>query len=61
MAQKVPKTSFELLELTALPPGTGARDSEYTPGILGESEPLYGSAGRTRLRMERGTAPITRS
>lgn len=57
-AQKSSKSSFGLLELSASLPGTDTNEPQYSPGILGESEALYGSAGRTGLRAGRGTAPV---
>ncbi|KAG8701236.1 hypothetical protein FRC09_005484, partial [Ceratobasidium sp. 395] len=41
------ESPFKLLALSSLPPGSETTGSQHTPGILGESEMLYGSAGRT--------------
>lgn len=40
---------YGLLALSSLPSDIGARDSQHSPGILGEAEVLYGSAGRTGM------------
>ncbi|KAB5594882.1 60S ribosomal protein l3 [Ceratobasidium theobromae] len=55
-AQSIPKSSFDLLELSASLSCASTQSSNYTPGILGESEALYGSAGRTGSRMTDGVA-----
>ncbi|CUA75925.1 54S ribosomal protein L3, mitochondrial [Rhizoctonia solani] len=42
---------FKLLEFSAAPSASDTHASKYTPGILGDSEALYGSAGRSGIKM----------
>ncbi|CAE7204451.1 unnamed protein product [Rhizoctonia solani] len=49
---------FRLLEYSAAPSASDSHDSEYTPGILGDSEALYGSAGRSGIKL--GSRSATR-
>ncbi|KDN50692.1 hypothetical protein RSAG8_01190, partial [Rhizoctonia solani AG-8 WAC10335] len=50
-SQEIPDYPFRLLELSAAPSASNSHDSRYTPGILGDSEALYGSAGRSGIKM----------
>ena len=45
------ENSFRLLEFSAAPSVSDSQDTTYTPGILGDSEALYGSAGRSGIKM----------
>ncbi|KAH7341977.1 ribonuclease III domain-containing protein [Rhizoctonia solani] len=50
-SQENPEYPFRLLELSAAPSTSDSRGSYYTPGVLGDSEALYGSAGRSGIKM----------
>ncbi|KEP49790.1 60S ribosomal protein l3 [Rhizoctonia solani 123E] len=45
------ENTFRLLDFSAAPSASDSQDSSYTPGILGDSEALYGSAGRSGIKM----------
>ncbi|KAF8717763.1 Ribonuclease III, partial [Rhizoctonia solani] len=49
-SQEKPEHQFKLLELSASSSGLGSNDSKYTPGLLGDSEARYGSAGRSGIK-----------
>ncbi|GAB1521737.1 54S ribosomal protein L3 mitochondrial [Rhizoctonia solani] len=50
-SQEKPEHQFKLLELSASSSGLGSNDSKYTPGLLGDSEARYGSAGRSGIKV----------
>ncbi|CAE6519331.1 unnamed protein product [Rhizoctonia solani] len=49
-SQGKPEYPFRLLEISAAPSASDSRGSIYTPGILGDSEALYGSADRSGIK-----------
>jgi large subunit ribosomal protein L44 len=60
-SQEKPDHHFKLLEASAGSSGSGSNGSTYTPGLLGDSEALYGSAGRSGTKASNRGSTLDRS